>query len=126
MQTVLFPTQSGRSIRYLKFQQEELGQFRSSLPIKQLASLLPIPASNAGSKSWFDNEGKIALQFLKIFEDCSDTKLLARLNRDWGLQVFCGIQLQEEESIKDPNLIWQIRKFVARHLSIEQFQKILI
>ncbi len=126
MQTVLFPTQSGRSIRYLKFQQEELGQLRSSLPIKQLASLLPIPASKAGSKPWFDNEGKIALQFLKIYEGCSDAKLLARLNRDWGLQMFCGIQLQEGESIKDPNLIWQIRKFVARHLSIEQFQTILI
>jgi len=126
LQIALFPTQSGRSIRYLRFQQEELGQLRASLPIKKLATLLPQPNSNAGSKPWFDNEGKIALQFLKIYEGCSDEKLLARLNRDWGLQMFCGIQLQAGERIKDPNLIWQTRKFVAQHLDIEQFQAILI
>ena len=71
MQTELFPTQSGRSIRYIIFQKEELGQLRVSLPIKELAALLPSPKSNAGSKPWFDNEGKIALQFLKIYEDLS-------------------------------------------------------
>lgn len=126
MQTSLFPTQSGRSILYLRFQQEELGQLRASLPIKKLAALLPKPKSNAGSKPWFDNEGKIALQFLKIYEACSDKKLLARINRDWGLQMFCGIQLQAGEKIKDSNLIWQIRKFVSQHLDIKQFQSIMI
>ena len=85
LQTELFTTLSGRSIRYIIFQKEELGQLRASLPIKELAALLPNPKSTAGSKPWFDNEGKIALQFLKIYEDCSDDKLLAHLNRDWGL-----------------------------------------
>lgn len=126
MQISLFPTHSGRSILYLRFQKEELGQLRASLPIKKLAALLPKPKTNVGSKPWFDNEGKIALQFLKIYEACSDDKLLARINRDWGLQMFCGIQLQAGESIKDPNLIWQTRKFVAQHLDIKQFQSILI
>ena len=126
MQTELFPTLSGRSIRYIIFQKEELGQLRVSLPIKELAALLPSPKSNAGSKPWFDNEGKIALQFLKIYEDCSDDKLLARLNRDWGLQMFCGIQLKAGQKIKDPNLIWQTRKFVAEHLDIQKFQSVLI
>ena len=126
MQIELFPTQSGRSIRYIIFQSEELGQLRTSLPIKELAALLPTPKSNAGSKAWFTNEGKIALQFLKIYEGCGDDKLLARLNRDWGLQMFCGIQLKAGQKIKDPNLIWQTRKFVAEHLDIQKFQSILI
>ena len=126
MQIELFPTQSGRSIRYQIFQSEELGMLRASLPIKELATLLPSPKTKVGSKPWFDNEGKIALQFLKVYEGCSDEKLLARLNRDWGLQMFCGIQLKAGQKIKDPNLIWQTRKFVAEHLDIEKFQSILI
>lgn len=126
MQIELFPTFSGRSIRYHRFQEEELGQLRASLPIKELAALLPSTKTDVGAKPWFDNEGKIALQFLKIYEDCSDEKLLARLNRDWGLQLFCGIQLQETECIKDKNLLWQIRKLVSQHLDIDKFQSILI
>lgn len=126
MQIELFPTHAGRSIRYDIFQQEELGQLSASLPIKKLAALLPEPSTSVGKKPWFNNEGKIALQFLKIYEKCSDEHLLARLNRDWGLQMFCGIQLKAGERIKDPNLIWQIRKFVSEHLDIQSFQKILI
>ena len=126
MQIALFPTHSGRSIRYQCFVRSELGQLRLSLPLKELAALLPTPKSKAGAKPWLTNEGKLALQFLKIYEGCSDEKLLARLNRDWGLQMFCGIQLKAGESIKDPNLIWQTRRFVAQHLDIEEFQSILI
>ena len=126
MQIELFPTHSGRSVLYQRFQAEKLGQLRASLPIKELATLLPQSKSKSGTKPWFNNAGKIALQFLKIYEDCSDEKLLARLNRDWGLQMFCGIQLQAGEKIKDPNLIWQTRKLVAQHLDIEKFQTILI
>ena len=126
MQYELFTTESGRTIRYQRFQRMELGQLKASLPLEELATLLPKSNSKAGAKPWFDNAGKIALQFLKIYEGCSDKKLLARLNRDWGLQMFCGIQLKEGEQIKDPNLIWQTRKFVAQHLNIEQFQSILI
>jgi IS5 family transposase len=126
LQIALFSIESGRSIRHQRFQLSELGQLRSSLPIKELAALLPCPKSAVGSKSWFDNEGKVALQFLKVYEGCSDEKLRARLNTDWSLQMFCGIQLQANEEIKDSNLLWQIRKLVAHHLKIESFQSILI
>lgn len=126
MQTVLFPIDFHQSIRLQRFQRQELGQLRASLPIKELAALLPRSKSPAGSKPWFDNEGKIALQFLKVYKGCSDKKLLARLNTDWALQLFCGIQLKESEEIKDTNLLWQIRKFVAQHLDIASFQSILI
>ena len=104
----------------------DLGQLRASLPIKELSTLLPTSKSKAGSKPWFNHEGKIALQFLKIYEGCSYEKLLSRINTDWQLQLFCGIQLSENEEIKDPNLLWQIRKFVSAHLDIDKFQTILI
>ena len=126
MQTQLFSTESGRSIRYLRFQKMELGQLRASLPLEELGALLPKSSSNAGAKPWFDNTAKIAIQFLKIYEGCSDAQLLRRLNTDWALQMFCGIQLKENEEIKNPNLIWQIRKLVSQHLDIEAFQKVLI
>lgn len=107
-----------------------LGQLRASLPIQELAQLLPTPKNppdkQRGAKPWFDNEGKIALQFLKVYEDCSDKKLLERINTDWSLQMFCGIQLADNEEIKDKDLIWKIRKFVGAHLEVEKFQSILI
>lgn len=126
MQYVLFPTESDWSIRYQRFQRTKLGQLRASLPIKELAALLPKRKTKVGCKPWFENEGKIALQFLKIYEGCSDEKLLSRINTDWALQLFCGIQLSENEEIKDKDLLWQIRKLVAQHLKIDTFQTILI
>lgn len=126
MQYVLFPTESDWSIRYQRFQGMALGQLRASLPIKELSTLLPKHKTKVGAKPWFNNEGKIALQFLKIYEGCSDEKLLSRINTDWQLQLFCGIQLGENEEIKDKDLLWQTRKFVAQHLDLEKFQTILI
>lgn len=126
MQYVLFPTEVDWAIRFQRFEKMELGQLKASLPIKELAKLLPEKKTKVGSKPWFDNEGKIALQFLKAYEDCSDARLLSNINTDWKLQLFCGLQLSENEEIKDPNLIWQIRKQVSQYLNIEEFQSILI
>ncbi len=125
MQRKLFPLEAGLDIRYLRFQKTLLGQLHSILPIKELAEKLPSPKNN-GSKPWFDNEAKIALQFLKSYEGCSDEKLLSRINTDWALQFFCGINLADNESIKDKDLIWKTRRFVANHLDINTFQEILI
>lgn len=128
MQGTLFSPETGLDVRYARFQSMPIGQLRLALPIKELAALLPSPVSDqqGGKSPWFDNEGKIALQFLKAYEDCSDERLRHRINTDWSLQFFCGISLGPNEEIKDTNLIWQIRKLVAAHLSIPSFQKILI
>jgi len=125
LQRKLFSPEAGLDIRYLRFQKTALGQLHSILPLKELAAKLP-PQNKNGSKPWFDNEAKIALQFLKSYEGCSDEKLLSRINTDWALQFFCGINLANNESIKDKDIIWKTRKFVANHLDINTFQEILI
>ena len=122
MQYELFSDDAGRNILYQRFQKMELGQLRASLPLKALSAHLPIPKNKSGtqlgSKPWFNNEGKIALQFLKKYEGCSDEKLRQRINTDWSLQMFCGIQLSWNEEIKDKDLIWKTRDFVAKHLDL--------
>ena len=122
MQQTLFDTNVYLSIRAQRFSQMPLGKLRSVLPIKELAALLP-KSKNVGAKGWFDNEGKIALQFLKHHIKLSDEALRQRLNTDWSLQMFCGIQLGENEEIRDKNLIYRIRGFVAKHFEMELFQK---
>jgi len=130
LQYELFSDDAGRNILYQRFQKMELGQLRASLPLKALSAHLPIPKNKSGtqlgSKPWFNNEGKIALQFLKKYEGCSDEKLRQRINTDWSLQMFCGIQLSWNEEIKDKDLIWKTRDFVAKHLDLKQFQSTLI
>lgn len=126
MQLTLFSPEVAQSIRCQRFAQSALGQFHASLPIKELASLLPKPRVKVGAKPWFDNYGKIALQFLKAYEGWSDRELLERLNTDWALQLFCGIHLGPNEQIKDKDLIWKTRVWVSVHLDIEQAQGILI
>lgn len=125
MQQTLFNTNPYLSIRASQFATKPLGELRSALPIKELAALLPKP-KKVGAKGWFDNEGKIALQFLKHQTKHSDEELRCRINTDWAYQMFCGIQLGENEEIKDENLIYRVRKFVAEHFEMDLFQSKLI
>lgn len=121
MQQTLFDINTFLSIRAQRFAKMPLGELRSVLPIKELAALLP-KAKKVGANGWFDNEGKIALQFLKHHTKLSDEALRHRINTDWSLQLFCGIQLGENEEIKDENLIYRTRKFVAEHFEMDLFQ----
>lgn len=126
MQLSLYAPSIGLDRRWPKYQSTELYQLRDALPIKELASLLPKKKSKKGATAWFDNEGKIALQFLKSYEGCSDQQLKQRINTDFALQFFCGINLKYNESIKDKDLIWKIRAEVAQHLDISKFQPLFI
>lgn len=126
MELTLFPPDVALDIKHRVFLDTPLGQLHSSLPIAELAALLPEPETKVGAKPWFDNYGKVALQFLKAREGYSDEKLLERLNTDWALQFFCGIRLKDNEWIKDKDVIWKARAFVASHLDIFKAQEILI
>lgn len=126
MQLQFFRPNLGHSHDSLIFQRTRLGQLHSTLPIAELAALLPEPQNSTGAKPWFDNYGKVALQFLKAYEGCSDAKLLERINTDWSMQLFCGIRLGKSEWIKDKDIIWKARSFVAAHLTTEEAQPILI
>lgn len=126
MQRSLFSPEVAQSLRYQQFQQTELGRLRSVLPIKELSECLKKRQEKRGAPARFDNVGKIALQFLKAYLNLSDEKLLARLNTDWALQMFCGIDLGPNEMIRDKDLLWKIRAEVAGQLDVERMQKILI
>ena len=122
----LFSKDALLSNRYLKFLETELGKLYKSIPFRDLASLLPQKMTKVGAPSTFSYEGFFGLMFLKAYLNLSDEKLIARINTDWALQYFCGIQLSENQQIKDGGMPSRIRIFLAEHLDIEGFQRILI
>lgn len=130
MQLTIFDKKTENNIRHQIFIKSKLGQYYSSLPLEELSKLLKDRnKSSKGSKGWFSHQGKIALQFLKPYLKLSDEKLLERLNSDWTLQYFCGLSLGLNEQIKDKNIIWRTRKYVASYLDnlgISTFQDVLI
>jgi len=64
LQLQFFRPNLGHSHDSLIFQRTRLGQLHSTLPMVELAALLPEPENSTGAKPWFDNYGKVALQFL--------------------------------------------------------------
>jgi len=70
-------------------------------------------------------QGGIGLQILKSYLGLSDAKLIARINSDWVLQFFCGIRLKEGSWIKDKDYVGRWRRFLAKHIDYNIFQKTL-
>jgi transposase, IS5 family len=64
--------------------------------------------------------------FLKHYTNLSDEKLIERINTDWAMQFFCGIQLKTDEMIKDAGLVSRIRQYLAENIEIEGVQRILL
>lgn len=107
------------------FERSKLGKLKAELPIKELSKLLP-KKKESDYSSWFSNESKIALQYLKIYSNESDEKLLESINSNYHYRMFLGIILNMTKVIKDKNLVWKTRKFVSEHLDIEEFQEMHI
>lgn len=125
MTNLLFAHQQLLSERFL---QTDLGQLYLSIPFDQLAATLPAPKheqSGWGCKPWLDVKGGIALQFLKHYLCLSDELLIQRLNTDWSMQFFCGIQLKPDQVIKDTDLPGSWRSYIGQHLDIAAMQKIV-
>jgi transposase, IS5 family len=110
-----------------RFLQTDLGELYLAIPFEELSSKIPLPASvsGLGRKPWFDVKGGIALQFLKHYLQLSDALLIERINTDWSMQLFCGIQLSPAEKIRDTNLPGYWRNYLGQHLDIKAFQKIM-
>ena len=51
--------------------------------------------------------------------------LIDRLNTDWCMQYFCGVQLNARR-IKDKNLVSWWRCYIAKHLDIKELQGVVI
>ena len=112
-----------------RFLLTDVGQLYVALPFDELVKLVPPPKqqlSGKGCKPWFDVKGGIALQFLKHFLRLSDAQLIERINTDWSLQYFCGIQLNKDQIIADKNLPSAWRLYIGEHLDIGQWQQQLI
>jgi transposase, IS5 family len=110
------------------FLSTDLGQLYQSIPFKTLAAKIPLPAyekSGRGRKPFLKVEGGIALMILKHYLGLSDELLIERLNTDWCMQYFCGLQLGVRK-IKDKNLVSWWRAYLGYHLNIAELQEVLI
>ncbi len=110
------------------FYQSDLGRLYQSIPFKELASKIPSPAqvqTGRGRKPFLRVEGGVALMVLKHYLGLSDELLIERLNTDWCMQYFCGLQLGLRK-IKDKNLVSWWRGWLGKHLDIQQLQVVLI
>jgi hypothetical protein len=116
------------SIQEAAFLSTDLGQLYQSIPFKTPASKIPLPAyekSGRGRKPFLKVEGGIALMVLKHYLGLSDELLIERLNTDWCMQYFCGVQLGLRK-IKDKNLVSWWRNYLGHHLNIAELQCVLI
>ena len=110
-----------------RFLQTDLGQLYLSIPFQEMATSIPKPAqqkSGKGCKPWFTVEGGIGLLILKHHLKLSDADLIRRVNTDWAMQYFCGIQLKPNEVIKDINLPSYWRCYIGQYLDIFTLQSI--
>jgi hypothetical protein len=110
------------------FLSTDLGLLHQSIPFKSLAAKIPSPAcekSGRGRKPFLKVEGGIALMILKHYLGLSDELLIERLNTDWCMQYFCGVQLGVRR-IKDKNLVSWWRMYLGQHLNIPELQAVFI
>jgi len=110
---------------YLKsFNESELGGIYRAIPWNGIIRKLKIKESNKGPDTTFGSQGMVALMFLKSYLECSDEMLIAHLNGNIHLQIFCGILLGPEP-IKNFKIVSDIRCKLARRLDIKEVQGVL-
>lgn len=111
-----------------KFSATDLGYLYLSIPWDALCrDIPPAPSSvsGLGRKPWFTVRGGIGLQILKHLFQLSDAKLIDRINTDWAMQLFCGIQLRSGQMIKDHDLPSDWRVYLGQHMDIDKMQQTL-
>src|SRR5262245_20755941 len=85
----------------------ELGKLYQAIPFDEMAQQIPAPKrerSGLGRKILLTVKGGIGLMILKHYLGASDEMLIQRLNTDWCMQYFCGIQLGTKV-IRNKNLV---------------------
>lgn len=126
MQVTLFPQDSYYSPKFHYFKTTELGRMHDSINWEGLVSLLPPKKTLRGAPEWLPSKGLFGLMFLKHYTGLSDAKLIDRFNTDWAFQIFCGVLLNENESIKDNAFVSRVRAYLGRHVSLQQMQQQLL
>ncbi len=127
MNPLLFSEDVVYGIRYKIFKQTDLGVLYESIPFKELADSFRDSKQypTCGRKPIFEIEGGLGLMFLKHYLQMSDEKLIQRLNADWQMQMFCGIQLGIAREIRDTDIVGRWRRFFGERLNIDLSQGVL-
>lgn len=125
MQLTLFSPEIEKSLKWQTFLSTDLGKFYKSIPLDELVKHFPA-LSNKGVERLIGLRGGIALQFLKSYLDLSDARLIERLNTDWSLQLFCGVDFGLHTKIKDEDYVGRWRRWLAQYLDIDKVQQTLV
>ena len=114
--------------KYLEsFKLSELGRIHAQLPLKELAEKLvdAFPKAHPqGKKHLFPPEGEVALMFLKAYTGLSDDGLIELFNGSIHMQLFCGVLIDPQNSIKNGKIVSAIRNRLARCVNIKELQAI--
>ena len=108
------------------FKNSKLGQLYQSIPWGQLCDCLPPGNRGSGAPRWFSSQGMLGLMFVKAYLNLSDEKLTERFNTDWGLQLFCGKLLSDNQQTRDKAIVSRVRSYLAGHADWQQRQGMLI
>ena len=127
-QLSLFQANKSFSAKWYIFKESELGKIYATIPWEQLSDCLPEEKQNRpGPSRWFTNSGMFGLMFLKHYTNLSDEKLIDRFNSEWGMQLFCGMLLADNEQVKDRAIVSRIRSYISKHANLlDDVQKQLI
>lgn len=111
---------------YLFKNKTQLGAIYQTIDWEGLTKLLPTKKTLKGSPAWLPIQGYFGLMFLKHYTKLSDEKLLERFNTDWAMQMFCGVQLADNEMIRDNSFVSNVRTYLGKNIDFEAFQKSMI
>ena len=68
----------------------------------------------------------LALMILKHYTCLSDEKLLNRLNTDYAMQYFCGIELRNGKMIRDNSFVTNVRSYISKHFDLDTIQSLFV
>jgi hypothetical protein len=103
-----------------------LGKLYQTIPWDTISANLKIPKNKRGPIKLLDGRGMVALMILKHYTCLSDEKLLNRLNTDFAMQYFCGIELRNGKLIKDNAFVSCVRSYIAKHFDLDTIQTLFI
>lgn len=126
MQAALFQPEQFLTSKWYLFKNSKLGQLYESLPWEPLCDCLPAENKGPGAPRWFSSQGMLGLMFVKAYLNLSDEKLIERFNTDWGLQLFCGKLLSDNQRIRDKAIVSRVRSYLAEHTDWQPLQGVLI
>lgn len=103
-----------------------MGKLYQTIPWGAISANLQIPKGTRGPIKLLDGRGMVALMILKHYTCLSDKKLLERLNTDYAMQYFCGIELRNGKRIKDNAFVSCVRSFISKHFDLDTIQSLFI